>query len=129
MKPLLSVGPNYLKLFPQWKDANELKEEEYISLLLNSKCIPCPRGNNVETFRFYEALECGCIPIALDCPEVLNNGGMELLNLQSWSQAAGLMQHFQANPEQMEQYRRAVLLSWANFKKTLKAKVKAWLTG
>jgi hypothetical protein len=126
MAPLNLVGPNFLKFFPDWKDANELKEEEYISLLLNSKFVPCPRGNNKETYRFYEALECGCIPICIDLPDVFNDE-LEIISLQSWEHAAALMMHFQKNPEQMEQYRKAVLISWANYKKNLKAKLATWL--
>ena len=38
--------------------------EEYVRLTSLSKIVMCPSGNpNVESFRPYEALECGCIPI------------------------------------------------------------------
>ena len=32
-------------------------------LHLSSAFCPCPGGNNAETFRFYESLEAGCIPL------------------------------------------------------------------
>ncbi len=38
---------------------------EYVGLMRKSKVIPCPGGAlTPDTFRLYEALELGCIPIA-----------------------------------------------------------------
>ena len=103
----------------------------YLALMLNSKFIPCPRGQNVETYRFYEALDCGCIPLFIDTPENepwlrLFNNEMPFLKLQNWEHAAALLQHFEKNQEQMEQYRNAVLISWAKYKMGLKEKVREW---
>ena len=36
---------------------------EHLTALENTVFALCPRGNNVETFRFYEALETAAIPI------------------------------------------------------------------
>jgi len=42
-----------------------LSVEEYISKMATARVIPCPSGPvTPDTFRFYEALESGCIPIA-----------------------------------------------------------------
>mmetsp|Transcript_1432 Transcript_1432/g.2339 ORF Transcript_1432/g.2339 Transcript_1432/m.2339 type:complete len:590 (+) Transcript_1432:21-1790(+) len=38
---------------------------EYMSLLSNTVFVLCPAGNNPETFRHYEALEMGAIPVFL----------------------------------------------------------------
>ena len=49
---------------PTWGSMFNLPEEAYINLLLDTKLVPCMPGFfNVECFRFYEALECGAIPI------------------------------------------------------------------
>lgn len=37
--------------------------ENYIHNLSNTAYVPCPSGNNPETFRLYEALEVGAIPL------------------------------------------------------------------
>ena len=126
------IQPNYVKYFADWKDPGQLKEEEYISLLLNTKFTPCPRGQNVETYRFYEALECGCIPLFIDSPETndwlqIFNSEMPFLKLPSWEYAVGLLQHFQQNVEQMEKYRANILNSWAKYKMGLKEHVRKWL--
>lgn len=35
--------------------------------LLTSKYVLCPHGAGIDTFRFYEAMYLGCIPIVMDC--------------------------------------------------------------
>ena len=127
------ITPNYVKWFNDWNDPNQLKNEEYISLMLNSKFVPCPRGQNVETYRFYEALDCGSIPIFVHSPDneswlKLFNGQMPFLKLDSWMHAAALMQHFQTNKEQLEEYRKSILISWTRYKMGLKERVRVWLS-
>lgn len=42
-----------------------LPHQEYYQLMSEAKFVPCPAGNHMpDTFRIYEALEAGCIPIA-----------------------------------------------------------------
>ena len=133
MQILQAIEPHYLKWFNDWKDPKQLKEEEYICMMLNTKFVPCPGGQNPETYRFYEALECGCVPFFIDSPHTqswlkLLHGEVPFLKLESWGHAAGLLQHFQQNPEQMESYRRNVLMGWAKFKMGLKERVRMWST-
>jgi hypothetical protein len=132
MAPLDAIQPRYVKWFEDWNDPGQLKEQEYISLLLNSKFVPCPAGQNVETYRFYEALDCGCIPLFLNEPdtetwlEIFNNE-IPFLKIDSWEQAASLMHHLLNDKEQMEQYRKTLLMTWAKYKMGLKEKVRVWL--
>ena len=49
---------------PTWGSALDLSGDEYMSVMADSKIVPCMPGfYNVETYRFYEALECGAIPV------------------------------------------------------------------
>ena len=41
----------------------KLTTANHLDVLLETVFALCPRGNNLETFRFYEALESGSIPI------------------------------------------------------------------
>lgn len=123
-----AVKPNYTKWFSQWKDPDQLSEDEYLALLLNSKFVPCPRGQNIETYRLYEALDCGCIPLVLDVPLIISlESKIPFIKLSSWEHAAALMKYFEENPEQMEQYRNLILVSWMNYKIELKESVRKWL--
>ena len=130
---LHAIQPHYVKYLADWKDPGQLKGDEYISLLLNTKFIPCPRGQNVETYRLYEALDCGCIPLFVDSPEVnqwlqVFNSEIPFLKLPSWEYTAGLLQHFQQNVDQMEKYRASILISWAKYKMGLKERVRKWIS-
>jgi glycosyltransferase involved in cell wall biosynthesis len=50
-----------------------LPYDEYLRLLASSKVVPCPSGSfSPDSFRVFEALEAGCIPIV---PAVAPNGG------------------------------------------------------
>jgi GR25 family glycosyltransferase involved in LPS biosynthesis len=55
--------PYNCHLTPEWNHSSMTKEEKYISTLNDSKFCPVLRGNNFETFRMYECLEAGSIPI------------------------------------------------------------------
>jgi hypothetical protein len=78
---------------------------------LNSRFIPCPGGVNPETYRFYEALECGCIPLYV---RQGNDGlyfekhlkaNLPIAELPSWDHAAALMYQLSNEPPLMEGYR------------------------
>jgi hypothetical protein len=56
-----------------FNDPKGLSTTEYAQLLCNSKVILCPKGANIETFRLYEALEAGAIPLVED------EGGLAIL--------------------------------------------------
>lgn len=130
---LKAIQPHYVKYYKEWKDPDQLGEQEYISMLLSSKFVPCPRGQNFETFRFYEALESGCMPLVVDLDENkqwmnLLLGQVPFLKISDWNHAAGLLQYFQTNPEEMEKYRTVLLTGWNAFKQGLKERVRGWIS-
>jgi len=59
----VSFVPHYCHLQPHWNHPSATKEGVYVSILENSKFCPILKGQNVETFRLYEALEAGCLPV------------------------------------------------------------------
>lgn len=63
LQPFNSFVPNSCHLQPDWNHPSATKEKEYLSLLGNSKFCPVLRGNNRETFRLYESLEAGTLPV------------------------------------------------------------------
>jgi hypothetical protein len=103
-----------------------------MNLMMNSKCIPCPRGQNVETYRFYEALESGCIPLFVDIPETgswiqqfnMGDKSMDFFRIDSWATAAEIIDHFNKNPGEMIEYREMILKAWRIFKDDLKERVR-----
>jgi len=99
-----------------------LGEKEYLSMLLNTWVVPCFGGNNFETYRFYEALECGCVPLIVedeDSKEFINyiTQYIPILPLKSWNQAPQLLIGFQEHKETFEQYRYSILNAYSSMKK------------
>ncbi len=113
-----------------WDSPNKLGKEENLGILLNSLCVPCPGGMNGETFRIYEALEAGAIPV------LVKEEGMEkimgylvrwlpLLHAENWMHAAQVIHTLKEKPELYEQYRIQILAGWEQMKKDVKGWVRS----
>lgn len=132
LKPLEDIKPHSLKLVESWESPEKLTRNQYVASLLDSIFIPCPSGNNIETFRLYEALECGCIPLYVKTPgddTYINwiQDEIGLLPISGWAEASVLMQHLLKEKEVMESYRNMVLNRWRIWKERLGTQVrKLW---
>lgn len=81
--------------------AKGLDYEEYMEHMCRSKVVPCPAGNvSPDSFRLYEALEAGCIPLVTNKPfwEMLF-GEFPMPVLQSWDELPDAIQHFKDRPD------------------------------
>jgi hypothetical protein len=123
----MKISPSNIKFYEDWKHPTQLDEKSYLDLLLNTVFVPCPRGNNVETFRFYEALECGCIPVFTELPGVLENVGLPFLKTETWKDVADIIKHFDTNKTLLKEYHTSLMDAWAVYKTSLKKKVSDWL--
>jgi hypothetical protein len=130
LAPLMGFGPNRCKLLEGWNAGDMVGYDEYIGTLLDTVFVPCPGGQNAETFRYYEALECGCIPIVVREPGdelfvkyITSN--MPILPVNSWTEAAGLMNQLYADKNLLENYRTNLLIGWRVWKERLVAEVAA----
>ena len=63
LREFVSFVPYSCHLQPHWNHPTATKEKLYLSLMGNSKFCPILKGQNPETFRLYEALEAGCLPV------------------------------------------------------------------
>jgi hypothetical protein len=132
LQPLYDISGAYKsQFFKDWNDSQALCSEAYTSALLDTVFVPCPDGVNPETFRFYEALECGCIPLLVTSQAnadwvswVLRR--LSIIPLKSWEDAAKFVTHLLQNREMLEVYRTKVLSSWIEWRKELQDDVKAW---
>jgi hypothetical protein len=126
LEPLKNLGKYKMKLFDTWNDSQSLNKEEYTSILLDSVFVPCIGGQNPETFRFYEALECGCIPI------IVNDGSyykfisenIPLINLPNWQVVPSFINQINNDKNTLQQYRFIVLNSYKSWKQNLKNTLK-----
>jgi hypothetical protein len=128
LETLNNFVPNNCHLLSDWNNSNMTKETQYISTLNNSKFCPILRGNNIETFRLYESLETGVIPlyVRIDGDEpywdfIFNK--LCFVELNSWEKAKSFIEYFLANPEMAEKYRLALLQKWNTWKTEIKSSI------
>jgi GR25 family glycosyltransferase involved in LPS biosynthesis len=63
LKAFLSYEPHSYHLQPEWNHSSGTPCAEYLEILGNSQFCPILKGNHMETFRLYEALEAGTLPL------------------------------------------------------------------
>ena len=100
-------------------------KEEYLSILGNSKFCPILRGNHAETFRLYEALEAGALPITtITDRDYLGwiEEHMGLSSLYPWTQPLLALQQGSS-----ESIRQVVCERWASWKKAIRTTCSALL--
>jgi GR25 family glycosyltransferase involved in LPS biosynthesis len=132
MKNLQLIQPHRVEWYNEWNDSKMVGQREYLSILLNSVFVPCPAGNNPETFRFYEALECGCIPLYVRSENDstlldMYKQFLPLADLPNWDYAAAFMYQLSQNQQSLEQYRFTILKGWTKWKSELKSRVQKLL--
>lgn len=129
LEPFNRIQPNRTVYADSWESAQKIQRKEYLAVLLDSYFVPCPTGNNAETFRIYEALECGCVPLYVKNGDgdSLANRLMEeigILPSSNWSEAAALTEHLLQNIQLLENYRTVILNRWLAYKKKVAESVK-----
>ena len=113
----------------KWNSPKMLGREETLAVLLNSWTVPCPGGQNPETFRVYEALEAGAVPIVVkeegnDAWLAFLGKYIPLLVAGSWEHAAQIVHTLRAKPEVYEQFRCQLLEKWMESKEGVKGDVR-----
>lgn len=116
LEALDGLGPRRLHLTTSFFDPTALDPAAYRALLADSVFAPCPCGFiNLDSFRVYEALECGCIPIVERRPGfdyfAALFGDHPMPTVGDWSEAPPLLSALAADPDGLER-RRAACVSW-----------------
>jgi hypothetical protein len=125
LAPLKAFEPHSFRLIPQFMDKSATPPKEYQELMANSKIVPVPGGMNPETFRLYEALENGAIPlyIRLEGDSLIWNWlrtHLQLMEVKTWAQGAKVLELFRQHPEKGEQYRTGLQQQWLKWKEELR---------
>lgn len=129
LEPLCSITPHHCHFTDSWNDPKQTSENNYLGRLTNSKFCPILRGNNVETFRIYEALEAGTIPIYVrsegdDGYWSYISSKLELITCNSWDEANKFITHLQTSTIDAEAYRQKLVNNWNSWKNDIKSSIK-----
>ena len=133
LQALDGIENNKVVMMDQWNSPKMIGREETLAILLNSWCVPCPAGNNVETFRLYEALEAGAVPIIVQEGGVNADAEKDFLKMlaqflpfmlvSTWENAAKLIWTLKSQPDIYEKYRKGLLDGWEKMKEHAKSEV------
>lgn len=112
--------------------ADALPTDTYRALLDETVFVPAPGGwSNLETFRVYEALEAGCIPIVEKRPSfdyfTTLLGAHPMPTVESWAQAVGLVNQMQQSGK-IEHVRIVCMDWWSDHKSKLIDSVTGFVT-
>jgi GR25 family glycosyltransferase involved in LPS biosynthesis len=121
LERLANCVPYNCLLLPSWNHASMTKEKDYMNLLGKTKFCPVLRGNNMETFRLYEALEAGCVPVCMETDPFLDiiDRELDLTSLYAWKEpVTTISSPFQAEIQQ------EVIRRWAAWKERVRAAIR-----
>ena len=96
-------------------DVNEMSE-----ILTSTQFIPCPNGFvHPETYRLYEALECGCIPIVENAYKYYDRlfSNNPFIKIDRWVEAKPIIKEWE--DDQIEQKREECRAWWSQYKNQL----------
>lgn len=131
---LEKVSPYFFHETYDWgrNDPRSLTALQYRELMLQTIFVPSPGGwVNMDSFRVYEALECGCIPIVETLPRDYFGNFLPnhpFLTVTSWDEAPALIQSYLADPQALEQKRLECYAWWNEYKQDLNKKLVAMVT-
>ncbi|QSR88602.1 hypothetical protein IT6_09595 [Methylacidiphilum caldifontis] len=128
---LKSITPNYYKII--FNNNDRLDYKAYFDIMTDSIFHPCPMGNVVlETFRIYEALEFGGIPIIIKrrnfdyFNKILPNNTVP--QVKTWKQACDLIRGMFKDEKLLTTTQLTISNWWDSFKIKLKNKVSSFVT-
>ena len=130
LRCLGSIHPSYIFEYQGFMSEGSLSGDQYLEVLLQSMFIPCPMGNlNIDTYRFFEALEAGAIPLILKSHAWQPYSYYEILlgkhpipTFSSWKQAKHFLECI--DPDSIEMLSQEVNRWYAAFKSDLKLRIR-----
>jgi len=132
---LYDVKPNNIHTKESWSAKNLLEGTAYNESLRSAKFVPCLRGScALESYRLYEALEHGAIPIYVPTESAHGGGASKdelkelfgphpILGFPSWDKAAEMLPLLASKTEVMEKHRAQLQAWWSEQKAAARAKV------
>jgi hypothetical protein len=132
-KNLKNVQPHKCYFFDGRSQQPWLDRAEFRALLSDSVFTPCPMGNTVlESFRIYEALEMGCIPIVesrrwMPYYDRLMPGH-PLPTFSSWRKARQFVEALSSDQSRMIAYQRDIAEWWRSYKVKLRSDVTSFVS-
>lgn len=128
---------HFLHITENFESNDCLSIDKYRNVLFNTLFIPCPMGNyNIDSFRLYESLECGCIPLVpkktlfqnYDYYDMLFGVKTPFVKIEYWKNVENVINDLLKDKEKLEKLRLTIYNWWKNYKLSLKLFIKNKIT-
>jgi len=133
-KALNSVEPKFVNAYvARQPGARSMSRLEYHAVLDETIFAPCPMGNAImETWRFYEALEAGCIPIIEVRPWMHYYerllGPNPVPTVYCWSHAPSLIKVLSKDPERLKALQQRIVSWWTQCKQSYQLRINLFVS-
>ena len=122
---LSEIKPNFIHETGKFGDKNSLNSDQISEIFTKTDFIPCPNGFfHPETYRVYEALECGCIPIVEDSYNYYERLFPQnpFIKISKWSEAKTIIKQW--NKKNIEKKKNECIKWWNDYKSLLQNSIK-----
>ena len=133
LRALRQIEPQFVYTYTAGvAGTKRMSRPEYHALLDDTVFAPCPMGNAMlETWRFYEALEAGCIPIIEARPWMHYHerllGPHPIPTVYGWSQAARLIIALSKDPARLKALQQRIVSWWAQCKQSNQLRINRFI--
>lgn len=107
-RPDIKLAVHIIDLFENAEDHSG----PYSQLLSDSRITLCPRGGSLETYRFFEALRCGTVPICERLPDRGFYSGSPAVFIRRWADLPAVLDCLLADPVALQARHEAVVAWW-----------------
>lgn len=108
-QPALNIG---LQKTGSFYDSISSSQSSYLETMMDTKFALVPRGANLETFRFYEAIRYGCIPVGESFPKSTFYKDAPIIRLNDWSELSKTITPLLDQPEKLESLHQQARAWW-----------------
>jgi len=118
-----NIMPNFINLTEDFSGKKSMDTNDYYKILNNSIFAPIPHGYfHPETYRLYEALEAGCIPIIENPFQFFDNflPNNPLPSVNSWEDSSTIIKKYLENKKDIEILGNKINDWWTQHKENLK---------
>lgn len=86
--------------------------DTYSELLMNSRIALCPRGGSLETYRYFEALRCGAIPVSERLPDRPFYTAAPGLRVRRWAELPAVLDQLLSDRTALQAAHERALRWW-----------------
>lgn len=122
-----NINPNYLNITKKFGGEESLSSEDYYKVLSNCIFSLVPHGYvHPETYRLYESLECGSIPIIENPYNFFNNflPGNPFYLIDIWADGRDIIENLLSDKKKLEEVSDNISIWWVEYKSKLKNKMR-----